>query len=308
MFALACRLRPPEDLGPDRIVRLAGEAGYEALAVDGSASLPMLGLLAQHGLRAGLSIATLVCPLTEAPLGRGKRLPHLSATDVQERLSAVKLTVQALEAGSALGVPVFTLDLGTVALEAREADLRLAFARREMERGQTGWEVLRAALDERKACAAVLLDACRAALEPLLAVVERGGSQLTLAVAATPWQVPSPREAQQLLQEFAGAPLGVALHPGRWAILEALRLPRAAERWEDLAAAARVTWISDCVGLETDLLWGLGDVDPERARHWPAGVPTVVSGRADSTFKEVQRARRQLENHLRQPPSNQGAS
>jgi hypothetical protein len=304
MFALACRLRPPEDLGPDRIVRLAGEAGYEALAVDASATLGMLGLLAGHALKAGLSIATVVCPLPELVLARGKRLPHLSASDVQERLSAVKLAVQALQAGGSLGVPVFTLDLGAVALEAREADLRLAFARREMERGQAGWEVLRAALDERRARSDALLDACRAALEPLLAVVGRTGGRLALPVAVTPWQAPSPREAQQLLQEFAGAPLGIALSPGRWAVLEALKLPRAAERWQELARAACQLWVSDCVGLDADYLWGLGEIPPEGPRGWPARVPAVVTGLADSTLKEVQRARRRLDEQLRAAGEN----
>ncbi len=267
--------------------------------MDASATLSMLALLARHALRAGLSIASLLCPLPEVVLARGKRLPHLSAVDVQERLSAVKLAVQAVEAGGSLGVPVFNVDLGTVALEAREPDLRLAFARRQMERGQIGWELLRTALDERRARGATLLDACRAALEPLLAVAERAGAQLALPVAATPWQVPSPREAQILLQEFAGAPLGIALAPGRWAVLEALRLPRAAERWQELARAARLLWVSDCVGLDADFLWGLGELDPERARHWPAKVPTVVTGLPDSTIKEVQRARRRLQEQQR---------
>ena len=299
MLALACRLRPPDDLGPDRIVRLAAEAGFEGLALDASATLSGLSALATNAVRSGLRIAALACPLAEAALARGKRLPHLSASDPEERLSAVKLAERALEAGGALGVPILALDLGPVALEAKEADLRLAFARRQMDRGEPGWEILRTALDERRARGPALLDACRSALEPLLARAERSGARLALPVAATPWQVPSPREAQQLLAEFTGAPLGITLAPARWAVLETLKLPRAAERWADLAGAAALLWVSDCVGLDADLVWGLGEADPEKARAWPHDVIAVVSGAADSTFKEVQRARQQLAEVLR---------
>jgi hypothetical protein len=294
MLALACRLRPPEELGPDRIVRLASEAGFEGLALDTSATLSGAALVARDALRCGLQIAAMVCPLAESALARGKRLPHLHAIDPEERLSALKLAVQGLEAGGSLGVAAFVLETGPVALEAKESDLRAAFARREMGKGERGWEILRAALDERRARGPALLDAFRSALEPLLAQTERSGAQLTLPVAATPWQLPSPREAQQLLQEFSGAPLGICLSPARWAVLEALNLPRAAERWAELAPSARLLWASDCVGLEADLVWGVGEMDPEHVRQWPRSVTTVVTGNPDSTFKEVQRARRRL--------------
>jgi hypothetical protein len=293
MILLACRLRPPEELGPDRIIRLASEAGFAGLALDASVTLSLLPRLAADSLRAGLPPGASLCPLADRPLARGKRLPYLSAQPSDERLSAVKQAVRTLEAGMALGVKTFALELGPVPLQAQEADLRLAFARRQMDRGDVGAEVLRLALEERRARAPQLLDACRATLEPLLALAERGAVELALPVAATPWQLPSPREAQQLLDEFSGAPLGIALHPARWAVLESLQLPHSAERWSQLSRAARLLWVSDRVGLETELTLGLGELEPAVGTPQPAAC--IVTGGADSTIREVRRALRRVE-------------
>ena len=150
-----------------------------------------------------------------------------------------------------------------------------------MDPGEPGGELLRTALEERRARAPRILDACRAALEPLLALAERGGVDLAIPVAATPWQVPSPREAQLLMEEFSGAPLGIALSPARWAVLEALQLPRAAERWTPLARSARLLWASDCVGLETELLPGLGELEWSKTGGWPPQVSTILTGASD---------------------------
>ncbi len=295
MIALACRLRPPEELGPDRIVRLASEAGFQAIALDASVTQSLLPVLASGSLRAGLPIGASLCPLADARLGRGKRLPHLSAHDPEERLTAVQLATRTIEAGSSLGIPAFTLDLGPAALAPRESDLRLAFARRQMDEGEPGWDLLQAALEERRARGPRILDACRSALEPLLALAERGGVELALPVAATPWQIPSPREARSLIAEFSGARLGVALSPARWAVLETLRLPRAAERWSELARSARLILASDQVGLDSELLLGLGELELRPTGDWPAAVSYIVTGGAESTIREVQRARRRLE-------------
>jgi hypothetical protein len=294
VLSLACRLRPPEELGPDRIVRLASEASFEGIALDASVTMALLPVLAAGALRSGLLVGASLCPLADGPLGRGKRLPYLSAHEPEERLTAVQLATRTIEAGSTLGVRSFALELGPAPLETREPELRLAFARRQMGPGEPGGEVLRVALEERRARGPRLLDACRSALEPLLALAERAGVDLAIPVAATPWQVPSPREAQLLMEEFTGAPLGIALSPARWAVLEALQLPRAAERWTSLVRRSRLVWASDCVGLETELLPGLGELDWSKTGGWPAEVTSILTGAPDATIREVQRARRRL--------------
>lgn len=78
-------------------------------------------------------------------------------------------------------------------------------------------------------------------------------------------------------------------------MLEALQLPRAAERWAELARAAHLVWASDCVGLESELLLGLGELDWSRTGGWSPQATTILTGGADATIREVRRARRRLE-------------
>ena len=273
-------------------MRLAAEAGFGALTIDNTATLGLLPAIATEGLRSGLPLALVVTPLPEEKLPAGKRLPHLGALgDPEERLAAAKLATAAIERGGPLGARLFLLDFGKAALQAREQDLRLRFARREMDEGEPGRRLLEGALEQRRLLAERLLDGCRLALERLLPAVEREGATLLLPIAATPWELPSGREALALLQEFAGAPLGIALAPARRAVLETLGLGGPAERWAELERAARVVIASDAVGLEHDFV--LGAAERERVPASLLGdVPQIVAGRGDSTFREVSRARR----------------
>lgn len=293
---VATRLRPPSKLGPDRIVRLAGEAGFTGLAADEAVTQDLLQALATAGLRSGLATAVTACPLPEAGLGKGKRLPYLAAyDDPEERLAAVKRAKDTLGWGQKLGIPLFTLGLGPVPLHTAEADLRLGYARREMDDDERGGKALRRALDERKAHGMAIYDACRAGLEPLLAEAERRGATLLLSLATSPWQVPTPREAHQLLSEFRGGPLGVVYSPARRAVLQDLGLAGAPQRWDNLAAASRLVEVSDRVGLETHLPLGTGELDFTVPPEVPASAAWLVTGPVDSTFREVLRARKRVD-------------
>jgi hypothetical protein len=285
-------LRPPTLLGPDRIVRLAAEAGFTGLAVDNTATLGLLPAVATEGMRSGLPVALLVTPLPAEPLPGGKRLPHLGAVDdPEERRAAAKLCVAGIERGGPLGVGLFLLDFGKAALHAREADLRARFARAEMDEGEPGRRLLDAALEERRGLSERLLDAGRSALERLLPAVEREGASLLLPIAATPWELPSGREALVLLREFAGAPLALALAPARRAVLRTLGLEGPPERWTELEQAARALVMSDAVGLEHDLVFGVGELGRAPASRL-GNVPQIVAGRSDTTIRELSRARR----------------
>jgi hypothetical protein len=293
---VACRLRPPNTLGPDRIVRLASEAGFGAIAADGGVTRDLLQALATTALRSGLSISVAACPLPEAGLAQGKRLPYLAAfDDPEERRAAVKGALAALAWGQQLAIPFFTLALGPVPLRSSEADWRLGYARREMEPDERGGKALRRALDERKARGTAIYDACRAGLEPLLAEAERRGSQLVLPLAMHPWQLPTPREAHQLLQEFAGGPLRLVYSPAGRTVLEDLGLAGPRERWGDLAAATGLVELSDRVGLETNLTLGVGDLKVELPEQIPSSAGWLVTGPIDASFKEVLRARKRAE-------------
>jgi hypothetical protein len=239
------------------------------------------------------------CPLPEAELGKGKRLPRLAALDdPEERLAAVALAKKALEAAADLDIRLLALDLGPAGLKTSEAQLHLRFARREMDADEPGGRLLKRALEERRSRAERIFDACRLALEPLLEAAGRRGATLALPLAPTPWQLPSPREAQLLLTEFTGAPLRLVACPAHRAVLRLLELGGPPERWPDLESQCQVVLATDQVGLDCDLLLGEGELDDEDLRlpKLAQGTPTlVVSGPVDAAFRDVRRARLRLE-------------
>jgi hypothetical protein len=299
VIVCSTRLRPPLSLGPDRIVRLATEAGFAGIAVDIGCSLPLLRTVATEALRSGMPVQLAGCPLPEAELGKGKRLPRLAALDdPEERLAAVALAKKTLETATDLDVRLLALDLGPAGLKTSEAQLRLRFARREMDADEPGGRLLKRALEERRSRAGRIFDACRLALEPLLEAAGRRGATLALPLAPTPWQLPSPREAQLLLTEFTGAPLRLVACPAHRVVLRLLELGGPSERWPELESQGQVVLATDQVGLDCDLLLGEGELDDEdlRLAKLAQGTPTVVvSGPVDAAFKDVRRARLRLE-------------
>ena len=106
------------------------------------------------------------------------------------------------------------LDFGEVTLATRPGELDRAFARREMDEDEPGSLLLASAVAERRARG-------RGAERRLPLVAGAAGARGRArradpgaAVAATPWQVPSPREAGQLAEAFTGAPVGLVWDPG----------------------------------------------------------------------------------------------
>jgi hypothetical protein len=289
---VTCRLRPPATLGPDRIVRLASEAGFGAIAADEGVTREQLQALASAALLSGLTISVAACPLPESGLAKDKRMPYLAAfDDPEERRAAVKAALATMAWGQQLAIPFFTLALGPVPLRSGQGDWRLGYARRETDPDERGGKALRRALDERKARGQAIYDACRAGLEPLLAEAERRGSKLVVPLATNPWQLPTPREAHQLLQEFAGGPLSLVYSPAGRAVLEDLGLAGPPERWSDLAAATGLVALSDRIGLETNITLGVGDLEVALPPEIPADAGWLITGPIDATFKEVLRAR-----------------
>ena len=288
MVSLATDIRPPRSSGPDPLLRLATEAGANAIHLGGGADLDAVEPLVVAASRLGLQIASIGLPLPERPLGAGKRLPRLGAPDREERAAALDLAERGLAAGAALGATAGLLDFGPVTLAARGAAFRRAFARRELGEDEPGAEMLAEALDERRARGAALVDACRFSVERLLRTGERLGVTLVLPVGATPWDAPSPREAGELLELFAGAPLGAAWDPGRLSVLCALGLPISDERLRRLAETAALVLDNDAVGLQAEILPGLGERDPRVASlAAPVSRPVVILGGPDATDEEV---------------------
>jgi len=289
MIVLSTELRPPRRDGGEAIGRLAVESGAAGLHIGGGCDLELLSgapLLAT-AMRLGLEIPSLTLPLADRPLAAGKRLPRLAATGSDERAAAIRLAEQALAAAGSFGARVVEVDFGAVVLTARRAEFARHFARRACEPGEPGAEVLRRALDERKALGGAILDGCRWSLERLARAAERAGTRLAARVAATPWQAPTPRELGELRDTF-GEGLAVVWDPGRLSVLATLGLPVGESRLTGLAAGAALVVENDAVGLVPGYLPGLG----ERAAvlssvSIDASVPRVVLGAPDSTDLEV---------------------
>jgi hypothetical protein len=267
-------------LGPLPVVQLAGDSGCAGVCVDGGCLLGQIPPLALKTVWAKMTLPAIVAPLPEERLTLGRRMPSLAAVDdPEERLAAVKLLRRAVESTRDLGVGLWGLDFGRVLLEAEEPVIRRHFARRELEEGEVGEPKLRRAVSERRNRAPALLDACRSSLDAAISLAERHDLRLAIRFGGGLWEIPSPRETTQLLDEYGGAPLGVVYSPARLALVAALGLPVSAERKERLRKAALLIERADAVGLDYPLLPGAGEVDLADA----AGeVPVVLTGPPDS--------------------------
>jgi len=285
----ASSLRPVGDAGVDPLVRLASEAGFDGVGIGRSWLLPQASELLAVALRAGLAPGVLAGPLGERALMPGKRYPRLGAEAPDERQAAIALTRQSLEVAGGVGMSVIALDFGPVPLRSAAADVARLFATRELEDYDLDEGPLGAALRERRGRAAALADAVRWSLEALLPDAERRGMALAIELGATPWTLPSPREALDLIGLFGGARLGVAFDPAKLMVMRALGLPLSEGRLAALRAAAVLVVENDAVGVDVGFLPGLGERDDDlvKPEGFPGKLPVVVVGPADTTDEEV---------------------
>jgi hypothetical protein len=287
-------LRPPVTLGPLPLVQLAGDTGCAGVVVDGGCLLGQVSQLALKTVGARMALQAIYAPLPEERLTPGRRMPSLAATDdPEERLAAVKLLRRAIESTRDLGVGLWGLDFGRVLLHADEDDLRNLFARRELVEGEPGHARLQRAVSERRRLGPALLDACRSSLDAAIRLAERHELGVALRFGGGLWDVPTPRETAQLLDEYAGAPLGVVYSPARLAVLAALGVGPSPELRERLRKAALLLEAADAVGLDYPLLPGLAEVDLDELHG--GDLPVVITGPADASVEEVQEARTALD-------------
>lgn len=303
MVFLATELRPPNvrheardqldnGAGHDPLLRTAAETGAAGLHVGGAGPagvhLESVAPLGSAAARLGLALWSFTLPLTERPLPRGRRAPRLAAPERDERAAAIELAKRGLLVGAGTGARTFVLDFGPVALATDPAHFVSAFGRREMAEGERGAILLEKAVSERRARADALTDACLWSLEPLLRVAAPLGATIVLPVAPTPWDVPSPREAESLLATFSGAPIARAWDPGKLSVLCQLGLPISDERLRLFAERAAISLESDAVGLRVGYLPGLGERDPRVASlRPPSSVPRVILGMPDASDAEI---------------------
>jgi hypothetical protein len=288
MVFLGSDVRPPRGGEDERLLRLALETGAAGIHLGSGCDLGMGALLAGLAIRLGAPVWSMALPLPERPLPAGRRMPRLAAHARDEREAAIALALRGLEIAGSVQARFAVLDFGEVTLAARVGELGRAFARREMDEDETGARLLASAVAERRSRADELGDACRWALERLVRAAEPVGLTLALPVAATPWQVPSPREGRLLVDAFAGAPLGLVWDPGRLSVLAALGLAISDERLRALAGEAVLTIENDAVGMQAGFPPGLGERDARVQALAPAAsVPRIVTGMPDATDAEV---------------------
>jgi hypothetical protein len=274
-------------------VQLAADAGCEGIMLDGGCLLRQVPLLGTAARQAKLTMPVLLAPVPEERPSLHRRLPSL-AGEKDERAAAVDLVRRAMQVSRDAGTRTVVLDFGRLPLGGEEADLRRHFARRELDEGEPGGILLAALLAERRSRAVEWVDGCRLSLEALLRDAVPMDVELAILPAATPWQVPSPRETVELLGDFAGAPVGSVFSPARLAALTALGLGVSAERRAVLRKAALVVDASDAVGMDQPLPLGLGTIDPAELRGFAEKIPLVLGGPPDASPAEIRAAKKVL--------------
>jgi len=300
LIACASELRFAPGVGAAPLVRLAGDAGFDGIALGGACGLGDVAHLVSASLAAGLTVPVVAAPLAEGPLSAGRRLPYLASLgDSDERRAAVAAFKATLDAAGTFGVRLLAVTLGEAPLHTGPAGIARRFARRELDEGEPGSPAWKAVVAQRRALSGLVVDACRYALDRVLPAAEARDTLVVIELAADPWGIPGPKEALALMDEYRNGPIGVVWDEARMQALTALGLGPSVERATALGVAARIWRANEAVGLELGYLPGLGDVggafEPGgELSPWasvPAGVPIVVTGRTDSSAAEVARAR-----------------
>jgi hypothetical protein len=289
----ATSLRPPGPSGPAALIQLAADAGCDGIMLDGGCLLHQVPLLGTATRQAKLTMPALLAPIPVERPSIHRRLPALSG-EKDERAAAVDLVLRAMQVSRDAGTRTVVLDFGRLPLGGEDADLRRHFARREMDEGEPGGYLMAGLLKVRRSRAQEWVDGCRLALEAILRFSVPMDVQLAILPAATPWQVPSPRETTDLLAEFAGAPVGAVFSPARLAVLGALGLGISAERRALLKKAALLVDASDAVGMDHPLPLGLGEIDASDLQGFAAEIPVVLGGPADASPEEIRAAKKLL--------------
>ncbi len=264
-----------------------------------AARLPEPRLLLEHALELGaegLGIdATLPRDLLEALLPALSRRrgelpvlavrmegpPFLASLDKDERRAALERAAADLRVCGELACPL-VLGLGRLAPDARWRELGRIFLRGEDLEGET----MDALIEARRRVADLALSWARAGLEALAAVAERDGIRIAFLPRGRPDDLVTPAEAERLLEELRGAPIGY-WHDTARATLGRLLRPQVTP-WDPFLPAAFGQDAADSCGLVGPLAPGLAEGTAGLAR--PVTVDTVVRCDSRSTPDEVRLA------------------
>ena len=294
MLLLDTGLRNPGPDAPAALINGAERVGAAGIMLGSPWSLDALPPLVAAAAAHGMLVHAAMAPIAPTKLAPGKRLPYLCATDDRdEQLAALASVQTAIDTLGGIGAGTVLVDLGQIDLGISTADILRGFARRELDDPSEGGP-LGLAVTLRKERSLAVVDAVRWSLERVLRMAERASITVALRHAGLPWDAPTPRETTQLLDDFAGAPLGVAFAPGRWAVLGRIGLDPGQARLTALLERTVLVHATDAVGLSADLAPGLGEANVAIFHRLDSELtaPITLGGRPDTTVRELERAAR----------------
>jgi sugar phosphate isomerase/epimerase len=190
---------------PIEILDLAERAGVDGLVVGGAPARmeALLGTLQTR--RGGVPLWAVELPSGDrrgtAP---GLAAPGLAAIDRDEQAAAFERAEWVLRAGAALGASQLIVDLG----EIRELQRDWVVVRDLFQRGSFDARSAQRFVEMRLVAGAPHLDMARRALDRLLRLAEDAGMSILLRNPRRVIGLPAARELDEVLRDFAGAPLG----------------------------------------------------------------------------------------------------
>ncbi|HSO19778.1 MAG TPA: TIM barrel protein, partial [Desulfosarcina sp.] len=224
---------------------------------------------AYHHLRpllhsAGIAVASVhnffPLPLEFVKSGGSGDLFSLADLRRDERLEAVKRTLQTIDHASDLEAQAVVLHCGRVAMAAETHVLYDRFRQEAaLPPGIRQW--LDGKLAERDRLKPAHLDALRFSLEKLATAAERRQVKLGLETRYHYHELPGPEDFAPLLEEFEGAPVGYWHDTGHAHVSERLGLVPEGRLLEMLADRLIGLHLHDAEGLEDHLPPGTGSID-----------------------------------------------
>jgi sugar phosphate isomerase/epimerase len=244
----------------EEFIREAGEFGFAQVELNSVITPERLKeLLEVDGVR--VSSIHCPCPVTFSPRGIWGSELLLSALDKLTRGEAIDFGKRTIELAAAVGARVVILHAGRVelefALEERLHQLYTQGLSSEREFAATRERLI----EQRKTRAAVYVEAAAESIRELLNFASERGLFLGLETRAYFYEIPSLEEMQQLLQEFAGEPLGYWHDVGHAEIQARLGFAPHQEWFSCFQNKIIGVHLHDVVGIQDHWAPGIGSLD-----------------------------------------------
>ncbi|ACX51488.1 Xylose isomerase domain protein TIM barrel [Ammonifex degensii KC4] len=275
---------------PEEILSWLDKVGAEAVELEYRIREETFPKLKRELLRAGIKVLSLhnFCPLPEAAPEPSGDAFLFTSDDPDERLLAVRATINTLEQAADLEACAVVLHLGYVPL--REEVEAFTAKWREEKDGPEVEEAREKLKVRRWQKAPVYLDRVFWCLDRILQAAMHLEVQVGIENRYYYHEIPLPEEVEVILNKFAGAPLGYWHDVGHAHHLEVLGLARQEEILERYQNAIIGVHLHDAVGEQDHLPPGSGEIDLARVLSFiPARalkVVEVAKGNDIARFRE----------------------